>query len=75
MVTSHLCYQLILTLRTLSTDLQFLFSGCLELSRLRLLEMYAVVQNIQWLPITNEHRTFLPCWFLRKLALNCFFTL
>ena len=75
MVTSHLCYQLILTHHTLSTDLQFLFSGCLELSRLRLLEMYAIVQNIQWLPITNEQRTFLPCWFLHKLALNCFFTL
>lgn len=37
--------------------------------------MYAIVQNIQWLPITNEHSTFLPCWFLHKLALNCFFTL
>lgn len=33
--------------------------------------MCAIVQNIQRLPITNKHRTFLPCWFLRKLAFNC----
>lgn len=33
--------------------------------------MCAIVQNIRPLPITNEHKTFLPCWFLRKLALNC----